>query len=397
ILALLISLGCITVMSVLFGRKTAGTKLSRINYARGLVIALYLVSWMFSLIATHLTQTNNYNVVSCTMSIYSCILLYAFSKIIIYLFLMEKVYVVTGVGLTRKSFQLYKVNLGLMVPFIGIVVLMIYYRIAAVNDDGECRIGLPLVASLPLILYDMFLSSWLTLLFIRPLMDSRSMLQGPSKGRLRQVARRTFIGAVIALLLSAANIFTLVYFQGNERGLICLSSCTADVTLNAITIHWVTSRAAGKSNVEVGIGLPGPGSAGYPIKFSRGNDPNGNGTKRADGTEGRRGWYSVWGELDEIGLSGAHFIVDRLPAAPQRHKMSFDSHITVEAYWDEQHYRSQLEHVHQQPQQLQPPPAHHHQQQQQQLQLQLQQQQQNAPSYPSPILAESKSRRASFF
>lgn len=92
-------------MSVLFGRKTAGTKLSNINYARGLVISLYLVSWAFSFMATHLVQTNNFNNVSCTMSIYTCILLYAASKIIIYLFLMEKVYVVTAVGLTRKNFM----------------------------------------------------------------------------------------------------------------------------------------------------------------------------------------------------------------------------------------------------------------------------------------------------
>ncbi|ORZ11041.1 hypothetical protein BCR41DRAFT_106772 [Lobosporangium transversale] len=75
-----------------------------INYARGLVISLYLVSWAFSFVATMLTQTNNFNTISCSMSILSCIVLYALSKIIIYLFLMEKVYVVTAVGSTRKDF-----------------------------------------------------------------------------------------------------------------------------------------------------------------------------------------------------------------------------------------------------------------------------------------------------
>ncbi|KAF9945381.1 hypothetical protein BGZ65_010820, partial [Modicella reniformis] len=92
-------------MSTLFGRKTAGTTLGSINYARGLVISLYLVSWAFSFMATMLAQTNNFNVVSCTMSIYSCIVLYAISKVIIYLFLMEKVYVVTAVGSTRSEFM----------------------------------------------------------------------------------------------------------------------------------------------------------------------------------------------------------------------------------------------------------------------------------------------------
>lgn len=103
-ISLLVSLGCITLMSALFGRKTAGTKMSNINYARGLVIALYLVSWVFSFMATQLVQTNDYNIVSCTISIYTCIALYAGSKFIIYLFLMEKVYVVTAVGLPRSEF-----------------------------------------------------------------------------------------------------------------------------------------------------------------------------------------------------------------------------------------------------------------------------------------------------
>ncbi|KAF9345951.1 hypothetical protein BGX34_004345, partial [Mortierella sp. NVP85] len=91
-------------MSILFGRKTSGTKVNMITYARGLVVALYVISWSFSISAAMLVQTNNYNELSCIMSIYSCIVLYATSKIVIYLFLMEKVYVVTAVGTTRANF-----------------------------------------------------------------------------------------------------------------------------------------------------------------------------------------------------------------------------------------------------------------------------------------------------
>ncbi|KAF9357594.1 hypothetical protein BGX26_003438 [Mortierella sp. AD094] len=241
-------------MSALFGRKTAGTKLGTINYARGLVIALYLVSWAFSFMATMLVQTNNFNIISCKMSIYTCIILYAISKIIIYLFLMEKVYVVTAVGSTRRDFLLYKVNMCLLSPYLAILGLMIKFENSDILPTGECSIGLDKPASLPLIIYDIFLSCWLTALFIRPLMSSTSLLQGPTKGKLRDVARRTLMGCVIALILSSANVFTLVYFDGHERGLICLASCTLDVTLNAITIHWVTSRGGGRiaGNVRQG-------------------------------------------------------------------------------------------------------------------------------------------------
>lgn len=246
-LSLFISLASISAMSVLFGRKTAGTKLSTVNYARGLVVSLYIISWTFSLVAAMLVQTNNFNVVSCTMSVYMCITLYAISKIIIYLFLMEKVYVVTAVGTTRVNFMLYRINLALLVPYLGIFCLMLIYRVSEVTEDGECKIGLLPPASVTLILYDIFISSWLTLLFIRPLMSSTSLLQGPSKGKLRDVARRTLMGSLIALILSTGNVFTLVLFKGYERGLICLASCTVDVTLNAITVHWVTSRGGGRS------------------------------------------------------------------------------------------------------------------------------------------------------
>ncbi|KAG9066954.1 hypothetical protein KI688_012866 [Linnemannia hyalina] len=305
-ISLLVSLGCITVMSTLFGRKTAGTKMTNINYARGLVIALYLISWMFSLMATQLVQTNDYNMVSCMISIYTCIALYAGSKIIIYLFLMEKVYVVTAVGLTRSNFWLYKVNLMLLSPYLVIVALMIIFRVHNINAEGQCHIGLLRPAALPLILYDVFLSVWLTGLFIQPLISSKSMLQGPSKGRLREVARRTLIGALMALVLSSANIFTLVYFEGNERGLVCLSCCTADVTLNAITIHWVTSRGALQMD-ETGHG------------------------KRGGGGYVHRGGH---------GGGGGGYVSQHLMSFSEKQVGPVESHITVEAYVDEFHSSS---------------------------------------------------------
>ncbi|KAF9577102.1 hypothetical protein BGW38_007900 [Lunasporangiospora selenospora] len=232
-------------MACLFGRKTAGTRLASVNYARGLVIALYLISWVFSVIAAMLVQTNNGNLLSCQLSILSCIALYALSKVVIYLFLMEKVYVVTAVGVTRTNFFLYKVNAVLMMPYVIVITLMVVYRNAYIRDDDKCYIGLFRAGALPLILYDIVMSCWLTFLFLKPLMSSSSFLQGPSKGKLRNVARRTLLGCIVSLILSSANIFTLAYFDGHERGLVCLSCCTVDVTLNAIAIHWVTSRGGG--------------------------------------------------------------------------------------------------------------------------------------------------------
>ena len=201
---------------------------------------------------------------------------------------------------------MYKVNLILMCPYFVIVALMVIFRVHNISENGQCHIGLLRPAALPLILYDMFLSVWLTALFIQPLISSKSMLQGPSKGRLRDVARRTLIGALMALILSSANVFTLVYFEGNERGLVCLSCCTADVTLNAITIHWVTSRGA--SQID-----------------ETGHEKQGGG-----------------GFVHRGGHGGAGYVSQHLMSFPEKQVGPGESHITVEAYVDEFHSSSFL-------------------------------------------------------
>ncbi|KAF9579993.1 hypothetical protein BGW38_003532 [Lunasporangiospora selenospora] len=246
-LSLFLSLSCISVMSLLFGRKTSGTTWSTINYARGLVIALYILSWAFSIMAAMLVQTNNMNLLSCQLSIWTCIFLYASSKVVIYLFLVERVHVVTAIGVTRWNSRTYKFNLAFLSPYLAIMILAIVFRVATITPEGHCNIGLLKPAAVPFIVYDILASTWLTGLFVHALLSSTSMLQGPTKSKLRDVARRTLVGSVFALVLSCANISTLVYFSGQERGLFCLASCTLDVTLNAITIHWVTSRAGGKN------------------------------------------------------------------------------------------------------------------------------------------------------
>ncbi|KAF9961917.1 hypothetical protein BGZ72_001024 [Mortierella alpina] len=248
VVSLLVSLMAISLMSVLFGRKTSGTSMANINYARGLVIGLYVISWSFTTLAAILTSTNTGNIMSCTLSIFVCLSLYAASKIIIYLFLIEKVYVVSSVTTTRMQTTLYRINILLLTPYTIILVLMILNRVAVLDENDQCFIGLKPLASIVLILYDIFISCWLTILFIKPLMSTNSILQGPSKGKLRQVARRTLIGSVIALVLSSGNVFTLVYYKGYEDSVLCLLSCTLDVTLNACTVHWVTSRARGSTS-----------------------------------------------------------------------------------------------------------------------------------------------------
>lgn len=80
---------CITIICFFLGRKFSSQQ-GPTHYARVLVLSLFSVSWAFNLISTLLVSTNNNNITSCTLSIFMCITLYALSKILIYLFLIEK-------------------------------------------------------------------------------------------------------------------------------------------------------------------------------------------------------------------------------------------------------------------------------------------------------------------
>lgn len=84
------SVFCITFVCFFLGRKLSSAQ-GPAHYARILVTSLFIVSWAFNLISTLLISTNNNNFTSCSISIFMCITLYAISKILIYLFLIEKV------------------------------------------------------------------------------------------------------------------------------------------------------------------------------------------------------------------------------------------------------------------------------------------------------------------
>lgn len=55
----MISLLSITVMSTLFGIKTYNVQYKYLSYSRWLILALYVLSWAFTVAATIFVSTNN--------------------------------------------------------------------------------------------------------------------------------------------------------------------------------------------------------------------------------------------------------------------------------------------------------------------------------------------------
>ncbi|KAG2219434.1 hypothetical protein INT45_002319 [Circinella minor] len=247
----MIALVSTTVMCVLFGIKTYNVDFRYLTYSRWLVIALYVNSWAFTFAAILLASTNNGNATSCLLSELACDIFYAGTKFTIYFWLVEKVWVVSAVRKARMKTTSYKFHLLLMTPFAITFTLMILFHIAELLEDGTCMIGLQPIASIPLLAYDFIFNLYMTILFVRPLLKAGKSISTDWKStRLHDVARRTLVASVVCLFVSFANIFVLTLMNGRERGAVCLACCYVDVTINVVTIHWVTSNPAGKKTKD---------------------------------------------------------------------------------------------------------------------------------------------------
>ncbi|KAI9318194.1 hypothetical protein BX666DRAFT_1935871 [Dichotomocladium elegans] len=247
----LVSIFSITVMTALFGIKTYNVQFKYLTYSRWLVLTLYIISWGFTCAGMLFVTTNNGNPLSCLLSELACDIFYSLTKIVIYIWLIEKVWVVSSVRQARWKTPSYRIHMAFVLPYGGIAALLIVYHIAEIEETGICVIGLRPQASVPLLIYDFIFNLYFTLLFIKPLAKiGKSVNTDWKKTRLHDVALRTLAASTVCLFVSFANILALVVLQGRERGVLCLTCCTVDVTINVVTIHWVTNNPTARITKE---------------------------------------------------------------------------------------------------------------------------------------------------
>ncbi|KAJ7642698.1 hypothetical protein DFH06DRAFT_1477426 [Mycena polygramma] len=220
---------------------TSWTAFSRLSWPRLCTLIVLFDSWSFLFASGILifgVGLETYEA-GCSAGIYLCIVFYSSSKLLIYVFLIEKVYVVWAVGEKRirsPVFIICAVTVGL---YAGIITVLFFGRVSQFRDgDKACVIGLTSYASIPLLSYDLYINVFLTGLFLWPLM--RSNLSTP---RLKRVAIRTLLSSAVALTTSTVNIVVLTVLKGHELGWVCLASCGIDVILNAFALFWVTSAS----------------------------------------------------------------------------------------------------------------------------------------------------------
>lgn len=225
-------------------------------------------SWCF-VVAVDVLQHGNKltNPGPCTASIFVCISLYCVSKAAIYLFLTERAHVVRGGS--RREDKLYWVNLSLILGIVVLWVLCHVFRVA-VRTPERCIISIGRDVDIPFIIYDFFINIFLTVQFLIPLISSSSFrtkvkrfvsrARGEENGQsqsfetqfpqeaekqIYSLAKRTFIGGLFCTLVTIANGIQVALMFGKEDAWLCLTTCSGDVVLNCIILHFITNGRQG--------------------------------------------------------------------------------------------------------------------------------------------------------
>ncbi|KAL0572837.1 hypothetical protein V5O48_009126 [Marasmius crinis-equi] len=147
---------------------------------------------------------------ACDASILMCILFYGSSKVFIYCFLVEKVHVVwspTAETGGRMKSRIWKICMALNAGYIVVVVLMCLGLIHYYRSDGACIIGIAPFSSIPLMSFDLFITIFLNVLFLYPLLSSKI-----SNPKIRAVAIRTIAASLVALVTSTVILNALTIF-----------------------------------------------------------------------------------------------------------------------------------------------------------------------------------------
>ena len=221
---------------------------------------------------------------SCTAAIYICLVFYFSSKMIMQLFLIERIHLIRKHEYTRlKDYLWLGLTSQLVIAYCTFAVVALYYAISDYNvDNGGCRIGLPDKVLWPMAMWDLVFDVFLTMVFyllLRPVLKiqkrdtdtrltsdqekSKSSRFGFRKGSavsvsessvpaavglelgrrdvtrmarfirakrnwIQKVLWKSLFGTIISMVAVAINVSIMLSYHGLQPGWMCLISCTTD-------------------------------------------------------------------------------------------------------------------------------------------------------------------------
>lgn len=122
---------------------------------------------------------------------------------------------------------MYLMNLGLLLPYIAVVILQIVFRVDFVANSFpfHCTVGMALPASIVSLGYDATLSILYISIFVKYYCFPNTAQQtAHQSSSLHMMAKRNIIAATVSLTTSCANYIILISLNGIERGLVASTS-----------------------------------------------------------------------------------------------------------------------------------------------------------------------------
>lgn len=239
----LLSLVNVSIIAVLLTRRVVAvrqwTKLQPLNW---LVMFIYTDCLIFVILSavTSLGVGANVSVSFCLFADFLCIASYLSTKLGIYYFLVEKIYLIRSVRQPRLKDKLYLFHaFGLVMFFMILTILQFVFRIGYISKDGQCFNGIQADVLTPLLIFDTACNVYLMIMFIIPL--RKLMSYAAPNSMARQIALRTITGTSITLASSILNLTQLIIVQG-ERSWLCLITCNLDILLSVMVIQLITAN-----------------------------------------------------------------------------------------------------------------------------------------------------------
>ncbi|CBY00992.1 hypothetical protein LEMA_P021220.1 [Plenodomus lingam JN3] len=247
------------------------------NFSQVLVLLLFAFSTSFVVSAAIVTIGLDLATAStCRIAVHFCLAFYVGSKVIIYVFLVERAHAIRAPFRQRHFDKLWLFSmLAIGLGFGSTAITGFIWPIAELGRDNQrCHIGLKRRVTIVLLVVDVWLNVFLTLIFVYLISPSvRSMdisfLSFPasrftmclgnmchrSKNKvdvdlhrsnprvvhqMEHLLVKTLVGSIFIMVPTTANLTALCIFEGRELGWVCLTICVLDVTWQTCVFHWLT-------------------------------------------------------------------------------------------------------------------------------------------------------------
>lgn len=153
-------------------------------------------------------------------------------------FLIERARLVLSPAIPRLHDRLYLFNLALSLIWFAALILILVVRSSRLRaSDNECLVSMGRGPAIGVIAIDAFLNIYYTSLFAVPLLRGR--WKNP---KLRQLAIKSALAAVLTVSSSVANLGVMAAHGGTELSWVCLSTCTLDTVWCAMVLCGLTSH-----------------------------------------------------------------------------------------------------------------------------------------------------------